>query len=187
MFCTKCGTKNDESGDFCTKCGAALKGSGIQGTQGGQGEVQEKVLLTVPKCARDKLGGRVDFYNLIVTSRRLVCGKTGAAFLASRGTLVGALVEKIARDKQDAEAFSSRELDEIVDLDKDNFAVPFFGFDEIKVSKQLGQPYIRFRLNNEGRRFDRNSAVPKTLRLDGRYLETLQLTLKNLAGPVVRT
>ena len=186
MFCMKCGTKNDESSNFCMKCGTPLRGTGVQGAEAALGEEQERVLLTVPKCTKDKLSGRTDFYNLIITNKRIICGKTGGTFLATRG-LAGALVEKIAKDKQDVEAFSGKDLEEIVNLDKHNFAIPFVGFDEIKVSKQLGQPYIRFKLNKEGRKFDRNSAVPNFLKLDGQYLGTLQVTLKNLAGSIVKT
>jgi hypothetical protein len=186
MFCSKCGTKNDESSNFCIKCGASLQMAGTQSARPAPGNEQERVLLTVPKCQRDKFARGTDFCNLLITDRRIICGKTGSSFFRTKG-LAGAAVVKIAKYRQDTEKFSGIDPDEIAKLDRHNFAVPFVGFDEIKVSKQLGQPYIRFKLNKEGRRFDRNSAVPRFLTFDRQYLEPLQLTLKDLAGPIVRT
>lgn len=187
MFCTKCGAENDESSNFCIRCGTPLQGTGMQGAEQASGEEQERVLLTVPKCAKDKFAGGTDFYNLLITNRRIICGKTGGTSVFRTKKLAGALVLKIAKDRQDVEKFSGMDLEEIVNLDKHNFAAPFVGFDEIKVSKRLGQPYIGFKLNKEGRGFDRNSAVPRFLTFDRQYLETLQLTLKNLAGTIVKT
>lgn len=186
MFCTKCGTRNDESSNFCIKCGAPLEGASMQSAQPAPGEEQETVLLTVPKCRRDKFARGTDFYNLLITNRRIICGKTGGSFFRTSG-LAGALVFKITKDRQDAEKFSVIDPDEIVNLDRHNFAVPFVGFDEIKVSRLLGSPQIRFKLNREGRGFDRNSAVPRFLTFDGQYLEPLQTTLKSLAGTIVKT
>lgn len=187
MFCTKCGAKNDEASNFCIQCGAPLQGTGTQGTQQAPGEEQERVLLTVPKCQRDKFARGTDFYNLLITNRRIICGKTGGTSIFRTKGLAGAIVLKVAKDRQDVEKFSGIDPEEIVSLDRHNFAVPFVGFDEIKVSKRLGQPYIEFKLNKEGKRFDRNSAVPRFLTFDRQYLEPLQATLKNLAGSIVKT
>jgi hypothetical protein len=148
---------------------------------------QEAVLLTVPKCEKKKrLSGRTEFYNLIVTDKRIIGAKTGGTFFATRG-LVGAMVKKAAKDRQDADKFSDKDLEEIINLDKDNFAVPFTGFNQIKIAKLLGQPQIRFKLNKEGKKLNRKSAVPDFLNLDKQYFETLQTTLKELAGPIVKT
>lgn len=148
---------------------------------------EEKVILTIPKCEKHKkLSGRTEFYDLIITDKRIIGAKTGGTFLATKG-LLGAVVKKIEKDRQDVDKFSGKELDEIISVDKNNWAVPFAGFDEIKVSKLLGQPQIRFKLNKEGKRLDRNSAVPDLLNLDKQYLETLQTTLKSLAGTVLKT
>ena len=148
---------------------------------------QERVVLTVPKCGKKKkLSGRTEFYNLMVTDRRIIAAKTGGTFFATRG-LGGAIVKSIAKGKQDVDKFSGKDLEEIISSDKNNFAIPFAGFDEIKVSKQLGQPYIRFKLNKEGKKFDRNSSVPQMLTFDKQYLGDLQTTLKNLAGAIVKT
>jgi len=141
----------------------------------------------VPKCYRDKFARGTHFYNLIITDRRIICGRTGGTGLLRTKGLAGAVVLKIAKDRQDVDKFSGMDLDEIVNLSKDNFAVPFVGFDEIRIFKRLGQPYITFKLNSEGRKFDRNSAVPRFLSFDRQYFEPLQSTLKNLAGPIVKT
>ena len=53
--------------------------------------------------------------------------------------------------------------------------------------RERSMPQVAFKLNKEGRRFDRNSAVPRFLTFDRQYLETLQTTLKNLAGTIVKT
>lgn len=187
MFCTKCGTKNDESSSYCMKCGTPLRGAGMQGAQPAPEEERERVLLTVPKCHRDKFARGTHFYNLIITNRRIICGKTGDTGLLRTKGLAGAVVLKIAKDRQDVDKFSDVDLDEIVDLGRDNFAIPFVGFDEMRIFKRLGQPYITFKVNKEGKRFDRNSAVPRFLTFDRQYLEALQTTLKNLAGTIVKT
>jgi len=187
MFCTKCGAKNDETSNFCIKCGTPLQGTLSPGTEQRPSEEQERVLLTVPKCYRDKFARGTDFYNLLITNRRIICGKTGGTGLLRTSGLAGAVVLKIAKDRQDVEKFSGMDLDEIVNLDKHNFAVPFVGFDEIRIFKRLGQPYIAFKLNREGKKFDRNSAVPRFLSFDRQYFEPLQTTLKNLAGTIVKT
>jgi len=187
MFCTKCGTRNDESSNFCIKCGTPLQASGMQEAQQAPGQEQERVLLTVPKCYRDKFARGTHFYNLLITDRRVICGRTGGTGLLRTSGLAGAVVLKIAKDRQDVDKFSAVDPDEIVNLSKDNFAIPFVGFDEIKIFKRLGQPYIQFKLNSEGKRFDRNSAVPRFLSFDRQYFEPLQSTLKNLAGTIVKT
>lgn len=187
VFCTKCGTKNDDASSFCIKCGTPLRRTGVEGPEQTRGDEQERLLLTVPKCGRDKFLGGTDFYNLLITNRRVICGKTGGTYILRSRKLIGAIVAKTVKDRQDVDKFSGIDLDEIVSLDRHNFSVPFIGFDEIKISKGIGQPYIRFKLNNEGRRFDRNSTVPRFLTFDRQYLETLQLTLKNLAGTIVKT
>ncbi len=142
--------------------------------------------MTLPKCQRDKFA-RTDFCNLIITNKRIIGGRTGGTFPFGNRGLGGALVRKIAKERQDAEKFSDIDLDEIVNLGRDNFAIPFVGFDEIRIFKRLGQPYITFKLNKEGKRLDRNSAIPRFLAFDRQYLETLQATLKNLAGAIVKT
>lgn len=186
MFCTKCGAENDETSNFCIRCGASLQKAGMQSAKLAPVDEQERVLLTVPKCQRDKFARGTDFYNLLITNKRIICGKTGGSFFRTKG-LAGAVVLKIAKDRQNVEKLSDVDPDEIANLDRHNFAVRFIGFDEIKVSKRLGQPYIEFKLNKEGRRFDRNSAVPRFLTFDRQYLEPLQTTLKNLAGTIVKT
>ena len=187
MFCTKCGAKNDETSKFCIQCGAALQATGMQAVPQAPSQEQERVLLTVPKCYRDKFARGTHFYNLLITDRRIVCGRTGGTGLLRTSGLAGAVVLKIAKDRQDVEKFSGMDLDEIVNLSKDNFAVPFVGFNEIKIFKRLGQPYIAFKLNSEGRKFDRNSAVPRFLSFERQYFEPLQSTLKNLVGTIVKT
>lgn len=187
MFCTKCGAKNDETSNFCIKCGTPLQGTRSPGAEQRPSGEQERVLLTVPKCYRDKFARGTDFYNLLITDRRIICGKTGGTGLLRTRGLAGAVVLKIAKDRQNVEKFSGIDPDEIVSLSKDNFAIPFVGFAEIKIFKRLGQPYITFKLNSEGKRFDRNSAVPRFLSFDRQYFEPLQTTLKNLAGAIVET
>jgi hypothetical protein len=148
---------------------------------------EETLVLTIPKCEKKKkLSGRTEFYSLMVTNNRIIGAKTGGTFFATRG-LAGTIVGGITKSKQDVDKFSGKELEEVISSDKNNFAVPFAGFEEIKVSKQLGQPYIRFKLNKEGKKLDHNSSVPDILTFDKQFLEELQVTLKNLAGTVVKT
>jgi hypothetical protein len=42
-------------------------------------------------------------------------------------------------------------------------------------------------LNKEGKKFDRNSSIPTILTFDKQYLQDFQVTLKDLAGSVVKT
>jgi len=187
MYCTKCGAKSDETSNFCMECGTPLQGTRSPGTEQRPSEGQERVLLIVPKCHRDKFARGTHFYNLLITDRRIVCGRTGGTGLLRTSGLAGAVVLKIAKDRQDVEKFSGMDLDEIVNLSRDNFAVPFVGFEQIGIFKRLGQPYVTFKLNSEGKRFDPNSAVPRFLSFDRQYFEPLQTTLKSLAGTILKT
>ncbi|MGB8992677.1 MAG: hypothetical protein WCD80_11540 [Desulfobaccales bacterium] len=148
---------------------------------------EEALVLTIPKCEKKKkLSGRTEFYNLMVTNNMIIGAKTGGSFFATRG-LAGAIVGGIAKSRQDVDKFSGKDLEQIISSDKNNFAIPFNGFEEIKVSKQLGQPYIRFKLSKEGKKLEHSSSVPDVLTFDKQYLEELQTTLKKLAGAVVKT
>lgn len=151
---------------------------------------EEKVLLMVPKCAKQKmLSGRSEFYNLIITEKRIIGAKTGGTFFATRGP-IGMVAEKAAKDKQDVDKFSGKDLEEIVSSDKNNWAIPFAAFDEIKVTKQMGpggQGFVRFKLNKEGKKLDSHSSVPISLTFDKQYLSNLQETLRSLASRIVKT
>jgi hypothetical protein len=151
---------------------------------------EEKSIIIIPKCEKKKmLSGRTEFYNLIVTDRRVIGAKTGGTFFATRG-LAGAVVKKVAKDRQDIAKFAGKDLEEIIRLDRNNWAIPFAGFNEIKIGKQVGpgaQGLIRFKLNKEGKKLDLHSSVPRFLVFDKKYLQELQATLSNLAGKIIRT
>jgi len=150
---------------------------------------EERLILVVPKCVKKKaLSGRSEFYNLMVTDKRIVSTKTGGTFFATRG-LLGAAVQKMAKGRQDIDKFAGKEIDEIVGLDKNNWAVPFRGFDEIKLGKQIAGVHaiIRFKLNKDGKKCDTNSSVPQFLTFDKQYLNELRTTLADLAGNIVKT
>jgi hypothetical protein len=135
------------------------------------------------------LSGRTEFYNLIVTDRRVIGAKTGGTFFATKG-LAGAVVKKMAKDRQDIGKFAGKDFEEILRLDKNNWAVPFTGFSEIKIGKEIGpgaKGLIRFKLNKEGKRFDPHSSVPMRLAFDKKYLEELQVNLKAFAGKIIKT
>ena len=134
---------------------------------------------------KKKLSGRSEFYNLIVTNRRVVAAKTGGTFFATRG-LVGAMVKSAAEGKQEVGKFEGKDLEEIIASDKNNFAIPFTGFDQIKVFKRLGRSFLEFKLNKEGKKIDRSSSVPKWLIIGKQYFEDLKTTLENVAGTIVK-
>jgi hypothetical protein len=151
---------------------------------------EEKVIMVIPKCEKPK-SGTIAFYNLIVTNNRLVAAKTGETISDLGGPIgpLGRVFYKAARDSQDTGKFAGKDLEEIICLDKNNWAIPFDKFDEIKVSKvwASSQCIIKLKLNKEGKKLDRHSSVPRALLFAKEYLDELQATLKNLAGSIVKT
>ena len=79
---------------------------------------------------KKRLSGRTEFYNSKVIDRKIADAKTGSTFLTTRG-LAAVVMAKIAKGKQGIDKFSRKDLEEIISLDKNNFAISFAGRDEL--------------------------------------------------------
>ena len=138
----------------------------------------EKVVMVVPRCSRcGRISGRVDYYDLAVTNKRVVGARIGRSYLSRKvtlGSLAGGLPE-------------GRQLDEILELDRNNFALPFSEFARIAVTKALGEPYIQFKLKDGVDRRARHASVPRELAFDTPYFGGLQSALRDLAGDIAST
>jgi hypothetical protein len=149
--------------------------------------MEEETLLIVPKCEtiRNAFTGEIKFYNLMVTNKRLAGAKIGRAVWGfSSGNY------DLEKSRLDIGKYAGKSIEEIIALDKNNWAIPFSGFAKIKFRKALGSPElygIDFKLNKEGKKLPHHSSVPKWLFFDRKYQDELQATLKNLAGNIVKT
>lgn len=136
----------------------------------------EKVVLVIPGCTKcGRISGKLEFYDLALTNKRIIGARLGRNYTAS-----GINLEDLAAS--DGGRIDGKVIDEIVDLDRNNFAVPFANLERIRLSTALGQPYIRFRLGNGIKRMEPDMGIPKELAFDGKYLGRLETALRELVG-----
>lgn len=161
MFCNKCGTKNDDSSNFCVKCGNPLR----------QASVQEKKLLFIPKASIGKFVGTGvyrQFYNLLITDRRIIAGRTGIEVIRS-----------VSRALQDGNKYSDLEPEQILRADKHNFAIYFSDLKDLELKKML--------IGGSGRITLRSSSGDvKRIFFDKKYYGEVEKVLKQVAGKILK-
>jgi hypothetical protein len=160
MFCSKCGTKNDDSSNFCVKCGNPLR----------QVSIKEKNLLFIPKASIGKFVGTGvyrQFYNLLITDRRIIAGRTGME-----------LIRSVSRALQDGKKYSDLEPEQILQVDKRNFAFYFSDLKNLELKKMLIGGSGRITLSSR-------SGDTKRIFFDKKYYREVERVLKQVAGNVL--
>jgi len=171
MFCEHCGTKNDESSNFCMKCGAALRETGSP----------ERKLLIIPEAyVRRALGelGRV-FYNIIITDKQIVGGKTGSTWIRDK-KLIGGLITAAVKASQDESKYANLTPEQILQADSANFALTYSDLQRIELKKGL--------LGGPAHMVIESKTEKKDIWFDSKYLPEIErvltrTTVRVLKGP----
>jgi len=161
MFCTKCGAKNNDSSNFCIKCGNPLQQAGTQ----------ERKLLFIPKASVGKFVGTGvyrQFYNLLITDRRIIAGRTGME-----------LIRSVSRALQDGKKYSDLDPEQMLQADKRNFAFYFSDLKNLELKKMLIGGSGRITLRS-------SSGDTKRIFFDKKYYGEVEKVLRQVASSILR-
>jgi hypothetical protein len=181
--CPTCGQAVPNDLKFCSKCGTQLNWPAQQQMQPGpvyppqpqgvtqQTYVPERKLLFIPKASvANFIGTGVyrQFYNLLITDRRIIAGRTGID-----------IVRGLSKAMQDETKYADLEPEQVLRADEHNFAFQYNNLKilELKQGVLGGQSYMIIR--------DRSGDSKKIFFDKKHYAEVLNV-LKQFAGFVLK-
>jgi len=180
--CPRCGQTIVHGVKFCGSCGAPLSWATQQQMQPApiypqqfqglsqQTYVPERKLLFIPRASTIEFIGIRQFYNLVITDRRIIAGRTGA------GVYKYSTISKALQDKT---KYADLEPEQILRTDEHNFAFQYNNLKvlELKGGVLGGQSYMIIH--------DRSGDSKKIFFDKKHYAEVLNV-LKQFAGFVLK-
>jgi len=181
--CPRCGQAVLQSARFCGGCGMPFNWPTQQQIQPAlvypqqpQGISQqtyalESKLLFVPRASTRKfigIGVHRQFYNLVITDRRIVAGRTGIN-----------VVKGISRAMQDKTKYANWEPEQILQADKHNFAFQFSNLQILELKKGAIGGYA-YMIPHDG------SGSSKKIFFDKKYYSQVENVLKQVAGYILK-
>jgi len=181
--CPGCGQTVPSGLRFCGNCGTSLNWPTQQQIQSvpvypqqPQGISQqtyttERKLLFVPRASTRKfigIGVHRQFYNLVITDRRILAGRTGID-----------LVKGVSKAMQDKTKYADWEPEQILQADKRNFAFQFSNLQVLELKKgALGGYAYMIPHDRSGNR--------KKIFFDRKYYSEVENVLKQVAGYILK-
>ena len=181
--CPKCGQAVPNDLKFCGSCGTQLNWPTQpqmpptpvypQQPQGVSQQTYtiERKLLFIPRASTRKfigIGVHRQFYNLVITDRRIIAGRTGID-----------LVKGISRAMQDKKKYADWEPEQILQADKRNFAFQFSNLQVLELKKgALGGYAYMIPHDRAGNR--------KKIFFDRKYYSEVENVLKQIAAYILK-
>jgi hypothetical protein len=181
--CPRCGQLVAHGVKFCGGCGMPLNWPTQQQIQSvpvypqqPQGVSQqtytlERKLLFIPRASTRKfigIGVHRQFYNLVITDRRIIAGRTGID-----------LVKGISRAMQDKKKYADWEPEQILQADKHNFAFQFSNLQILELKKGALGGYAYMVAHDK-------SGNKKQIFFDRKYYSEVENVFKQVAGYILK-
>jgi len=181
--CPRCGQAVLQSVRFCGGCGMPLNWPTQQQVQPApvypqqpqrvsqQTYALERKLLFVPKASTSKFIGTGvyrQFYNLVITDRRIIAGRTGID-----------MVKGISRAMQDKTKYADWEPEQILQADEHNFALQFSNLQTLELKKGALGGYSYMILHDR-------SGDSKKIFFDKKYYSEVENVFKQVAGYMLK-